>query len=233
MPFDAEALLKRALDQGDDLALLKERVQEKMRSRRTAVDRILHHLQDSFTFVQGQNTVGSIIFNVPDGAGFECVRLMLLPEIRAITIDVATTGPDDLVFRPTCFSSAGSQVILNSACDALVEFSYMTPDGKDRAYQNKPWYAAQAFSSPMNINKRTYNALLPQFIANYAQYSANQYGRGLEFEPFLDVKPGSTINMQITPLFSGTMQSNPPGDGRLYEYRIRGVIEGYKRVVRR
>lgn len=231
MAFDVDAQIARAVAQGDQIHALMNRVRSRMTKRVEARDRIRHDLQDALVFQQSQNTTQQLVFNVPQGHGFECVRLMLLPEVRSVTIDAATTGPEDLVFRPVAWIGAGTQVIANSALDAQLEMGYIDPDGNERRYQNnKPFFASQCFSSPLNLNGRTYDALVPA-LANCCQYDGNSYGRGLEFEPFLEVRPGTPLTMQVTPVFSGTKQTAGYGsDGRLYEYRIRGIVEGYKRV---
>lgn len=227
-----EALLARALKQGDEIVELFRLADERMEKRRDASDRVLHYLTDSFTFRQGQNTTAPLVFNVPSGPSYEAVRLMLFLELRSVTTDVAGTGTDDLVFQPTDWTSVGVSVFANSAADALIEFAYTAPNGQERQYQNKPFFVHQCFSSPMNVNQ-----LVVLASGNVAQifqlYAANQYGRGLEFAPFLEVKPGTAISMQVTPLYSGPKQTaGYAADSRQFEYRIRGVIEGYKRVTR-
>ncbi len=230
MALDIDSLIARAVAQGDEVHALMEQVRVRKVKRVEARDRIRHDLQDALVFQQSQNTTQQLVFNVPVGHAFECVRLMLLPELRSVTIDAAATGPDDLVFRPVAWIGAGTQVISTSALDAQIELGYIAPDGSERQYQNKPFFASQCFSSPLNLNERVYDALVPA-LANCCQYDGNSYGRGLEFEPFLEVMPGTAVTMQVTPVFSGTKQTAGYGaDDRLYEYRIRGVIEGYKRV---
>jgi hypothetical protein len=224
-------MLARALKQGEDIAELSHMADERMRTRRDAPDRVLHYLQDYFVFNQSQNPTGSMVFNIPSGHAFEAVRFMIFPEVKSVTTDVAGTGPDDLVYRPTDWASAGVAVFANSSVDALVEFSYTAPNGQERKYQNKPFFVAQCFSSPMNVNMR----LVKQGLAtgSYALYAGNQYGRGLEFDPFLEIMSGTAISAQVTTLYSGNKQTaGYAADSRQYEYRIRGVFEGYKRVLR-
>jgi len=216
-------LIKEAIAQGQKLSALLDNVGARLQTRRTSKDRVLHWLQDFFVFQQGQNTVQNLVFNVPKGFDFEAARFNLYPEIRVVVTDPAAQGPSDLVFRPAAwFTSAGATADqVSITVDGVVELTYSMADGKTRRYQNAAFYVAQTFSDYVNINDNLFSA-----------YTSNQCPGGLVFDPFYLFERGSTMTCRFTPLYSGPKPVAPAigADDRLYEYRIRGVFEGYKRL---
>ncbi len=220
-------MLKDALLQGQKLAGLLDAVASRVEARRDAKDRVLHWLQDSFTFQQGQNTVQNLVFNVPKGFDFEAARLNVYLEIRLTTTDPSTEGPSDVVFRPTTWFNPIAEDSTGNlgphiSADALLELTYASPDGKNRRYQNAAFWAAQTFSDYMNVNSQGFRDNV---------YNRNESPSGLVFAPFYPLERGSTLTMRVTPTYSGIDQGGDvSGDEGNFEYRVRGVLEGYKRL---
>lgn len=210
-------LLKTALEQGQKLEALLDRVGTVFEARRTSRDRVLHWLQDSFVFQQEQNTVQNLVFNVPKGFDFEAARLNVYLEIRRVITDQTLVGDSDIVFRPTTwytsFATANTQVGARTSADALIELTYASPDGKTRRYQNAAFYAAQTFSDYTNVNEPL-------------QYNRTESPAGLVFDPFYLLERGSTLTCRVTPTYSGSSSEEQV----VHEYRVRGVLEGYKRL---
>ena len=212
--------IKEALAQGQQISELLDRVGSQLEARRTSRDRVLHWMQQSYTFQQGQNTVGNLVFNVPKGFDFEAARFVIYPEIRLVSINQTADGANDVAFRPTVWFEPYSRDYL-SAVDALLELTYAMADGKTRQYQNVGFFAAQAYSQLVNITNTSGSD-----GDGHANYASNAAPAGLVFDPFYKLERGSTLTCRVTPLYSGPK----PSGNRSYEYRIRAVLEGYKRL---
>lgn len=226
----AEDQIKRAASIGQRIDALMERCYAIEAERRDSCDRVLHFLQDQIVFQQGQNDTQALNFNVPKGNDFEAAYLMALPEVRLLALDEATDGPSDLTYRPTTWIGTGTAVQTTASVDALIALSVAGAEGEEpKAYQNVAFPASQAFSSVMNINQ-----LMTVSPQNQAAYSRNQYVSGLVFTPLWLLRAGSSMLMQVTPMYSGSRPSSGSGevDDRVYEYRVRGVLAGYKKVKR-
>lgn len=212
-------LLKTALEQGQRLDSLLDRVGTIFEARRTSRDRVLHWLQDSFVFQQAQNTVQNLVFNVPKGFDFEAARLNLYLEIRRVVTDPLLLSDSDNVFRPTTwFTSVATSVnpiSLRTSADALVEITYAAADGKTRRYQNAAFYVSQTFSDYTNVNG-----------SSAINYNRSESPAGMVFDPFYLLARGSTLTCRVTPTYSGESSESQV----VHEYRIRGVLEGYKRL---
>lgn len=210
-------LLKSALEQGQRLETLLDRVGLVFEARRTSKDRVLHWLQDSFVFQQAQNTVQNLVFNVPKGFDFEAARLNLYLEIRRVVTDPTLLADSDNVFRPTTwytsFAATTSPIGPRVSADALVELTYSAPDGKTRRYQNASFYVAQTFSDYTNVN-------------GGLSYNRSESPAGMVFDPFYLLARGSTLTCRVTPTYSGESSEEQV----IHEYRVRGVLEGYKRL---
>lgn len=214
--------LKDALRQGQQLSELLDKVGSLCEARRTSKDRVLHWLQDSFTFQQGQNTVQNLVFNVPKGYDFEAARFNCYVEVRKLVTSDPNGAGSDRVFRPTqWFTSQAVEESYggNPSADAVLELSYSTPDGSTRRYQNAAFWVAQTFSDYTNAN-----GVIPVW-----QYTRTESPAGMVFDPFYLLARGSTLTCRVTPVFSRPSPS-VLADEFIYEYRIRGVLEGYKRL---
>lgn len=212
-------MLKSALEQGQRLESLLDRVGTVFAARRASKDRVLHWLQDAFVFQQDQNTVQNLVFNVPKGYDFEAARLNVYLELRRVVTDPTRIGESDLVFRPTTwytsYATSAAPWGPRMSADALVELTYAAPDGKTRRYQNAAFYVAQTFSDYTNIN-----------VGDRNDYNRSESPAGMVFDPFYLLARGSTLTCRVTPTYSGTS----PDEQVVHEYRVRGVLEGYKRL---
>lgn len=217
--------LKEALRQGQQLSEMLDRASALCEARRTSKDRVLHWLQDSFVFQQKQNTVQNLVFNVPRGYDFEASRFNCYLEVRIVSV----TDPNlsEKAFAPSVwFPSVADQFALigiKDAADAVVEFTYTSTEGKTRRYQNAAFWVAQAFSDYTNVNG---------FSAGLS-YARAESPSSLVFDPFYRLERGSTLTCRITPVYSTPCEIAPPlvdVAAVVYEYRIRGVLEGYKRL---
>jgi len=225
--------LERAFLQGERLNELVLSVQKQKAKSRQDKDRILHFLQDSFTFLAGENTVQNLVFNLPFADDFEAARLYLWPSTRLVKRNQTSfTAESELVFRPTFWTGQASATplgnqLLTSAVDALVEMSVSFPDGKTRSYQNTAWPASQAFSfSTLSDN-------------SFGIFDRTNAAGALAFDPCLVLSRGTSVTLRITPLFSAEYLDPVQGDQGLEpgplaevyarEYKITGVLEGYKR----
>jgi hypothetical protein len=208
--------LKKAFFQGEEIHSLLSTVHRRRSERRKDKDRILHFLQDSFVFRQGQNVVNSLVFNVPFADSFEAVRLNLWPSVRVVPTDPAAY-PEEKVFRPTHWSMQSQVALVYSGIDALVEMIVAFPDGKTRAYQNSAWSASQAFS---------FYAADDNSVEIFTRSEAVG---ALTFDPPLHLDKGSAVTLRITPLFSAVCNAEINEVELVREYKITGVLEGYKR----
>lgn len=204
--------LKEALNQGHKLSDLLDRTSALCEARRTSKDRVLHWLQDSVVFQQAQNTVQNLVFNVPQGFDFEAARFSCYLEVA----DVLSVVPSfDEPFRPAIWANCAIELYTNyPTADAVIEFVYSTAEGVTRRYQNSAFWVAQTFSNYTNINS----------TFQYDEHSRSESPAGMVFDPFYRLAKGSTMTCRITPTFS--LESTDPQ----YQYRIRGVLEGYKRL---
>jgi hypothetical protein len=209
--------LQKAIVQGDKLQKLCQRGDSLREREREASDRILHFLTGNIVFQQKQNTVQNIVFNVPRTDDVEATRFALYPYVRRVSLspDAPGIGPSDRTFRPTIWTKQNFTALNRSGVDALVELTVSFPNGKTRSYQNAAWPASQAFS----------------LFTSGASLSGSPFNRteatgGLVFDAPLYLERGSTVTARITPLYSAVS----PGEQALpLEYKIVGVLEGYKR----
>lgn len=214
--------LKDALRQGQQLSELLDRVGSLCEARRTSKDRVLHWLQDSFTFQQGQNTVQNLVFNVPKGYDFEAARFNCYLEVRDLLTSTPSGAGSERVFRPTqWFTSQGKDPSTRDppSADAVLELTYSTPEGTTRRYQNAAFWVAQTFSDYTNANS----------VVSAWQYTRTESPAGMVFDPFYLLARGSTLTCRVTPVFSKPYSSDFANEF-IYEYRIRGMLEGYKRL---
>ncbi len=229
--------LQDVIDQGKAIDDMLVDVEAMLLARRESFDRIAHSLQASYTFFQNQNTVQELMLNVPEGNDFEATRFMVYPEVRAFSTDDTTQGASDKVFRPTGWfqdflNVIGDKGLYSAMVDAMVELAHVGKDGKSHPYQSAPWFAAQTFSGAANM--------MPQATPNQSAlggaYNRTETPGGLTFNPFFLLEAGTTMTVKLTPTFSGqrppASSSIPGSDDRIYEYRLRVVLEGYKRVRR-
>ncbi len=220
--------LVKALAQGDRIAALTTRASKLRRHIRVReADRVLHTLQQSFTFRQGENLQRALVYSVPLGHAFEAHRLVLLPEIRLVSI-AAADGDSEITFRPTLWTHNISEqlnvvnsglvqawpVLTDRLLDAQIELSQVEADGvTSHDLQNAPFPVAQTFSGPVNSD-----------LGGASLISARP--SALVFAIPALLAPGTSLQVRVTPTFSGVRTS----DGRLNEYRIIGLLEGFKRL---
>ncbi len=218
--------LLQALAQGDRIAALTKRASTLRRHTRVReADRVLHTLQQSFTFRQGENLQRALVYSVPLGHAFEAHRLVLLPEIRIVSIQ-DSDGDSEITFRPTLWThnisaaiNAGGlvqawPVLTDRLLDAQIELSQVEADGvTSHDMQNAPYPVAQTFSGPVNSD-----------LGGASVISARP--SALIFNVPALLAPGTALQVRVTPTFSGVRTT----DDRLNEYRIVGLLEGFKRL---
>ncbi len=224
-------MLKQAFNQGREIEKLVSGVDAFQAAQQRAADRVLFSLQDAFSFQQGQNTVQTLVFNVPVSDDYFASRLMLYPYVRRVAVGALAAGTTpDLVFRPTIWTNQfvsgpnapAVSTIARCAVDALLEITSTTPGQAARRYQNTAFTASQVFSS-------TASPFGTVGQSNVQAYSATEYPSALIFDPEWSLPKGSTLSMRVTPLFSGERDTSFT-DGLINEYQFRGVLEGFKRV---
>jgi hypothetical protein len=230
---DVRRYLEKAFLQGEQLNDLVLGVQKQRARGREDKDRILHFLQDSFRFFEGENTVQNLVFNLPFADNFEAVRLYLWPSTRLAARDPKAQAigvpalPTENTFRPTFWTAQARLTTEFSSIDALVEMSVSFPNGKTRSYQNSAWPASQTFSfSGLSDNSSSV-------------FNRTNAAGALVFDPCLLLERGSAVTLRITPLFAAAYlalvqqetgaEPGPDADRFVREYQITGVLEGYKR----
>ncbi|NBT35342.1 MAG: hypothetical protein EBT03_07360 [Betaproteobacteria bacterium] len=210
--------LQKAIVQGDRLQKLCQRGDSLREREREASDRILHFLTGSIVFQQNQNTVQNIVFNVPRTDDVEATRFALYPYVRRISLspDAVGIGPSERTFRPTVWTKQNNRALTMAGVDALIEMIVSFPNGKTRSYQNAAWPASQAFS------------LLTSGagLSGQGLFDRTEATGGLVFDAPLYLERGSTVTARITPLYSTV---NSDEQALPLEYKIVGVLEGYKR----
>lgn len=224
--------IKQALQICQRAERMIDTVDRSLVSFRDAHDRVPHCLQDSYTFNQGQNQSQVMMLNVPAAFAFEATRLVCYPEIRIISIDEETVGPSELTFRSTIWSMEAIEN-LNESVDGLIELTYAEANAqkRKRPLQNSGFFVSQMqtlVAQPGNVERIASEGTPQQLRAGQPRPG------GLVFEPPLWMPRGSSLQVAFTPLFSGTGPA-PTTDtetGRLYEYRIRVVLEGSRIVDR-
>lgn len=227
---DVTAFLKtqveQALAQGDALEDLVRRA-HKLRQRRRVreADRVEHTLRAEYTFRQSENLQQALVFNVPKGWAFEAHRLSLFVDMRLISVQTGD-GASEISFRPTVWTHA---VMTNLAAnnpgeawpnpidrlvDAQIELEVQLPDGsKGRSFQNAPFPVAHLFCGSDNSD-----------IVGVQLVSSRP--SALVFNVPNLIEPGTALLARVTPTFSGVRTT----DSRLNEYRITGLLEGFKRI---
>lgn len=216
-------LLAQTMEQGKKLETLVSKAARAQASFKEASDRVFYSLQDDFTFLQGQNTVQNLVFNVPHSDDFEAVRFSVYPFIRLVqSEDPFGAGTyfaaNDRTFRATTWTVQRLPIVtygLDVSVDVLIELASAAPDGKTRRHQNAAFFVSQTFSS--------YTSL--------AATGRSESPSALCFDPCWLLAKGSAVTARITPIYSG--ERDPAFvavDGLIFQYQIRGVIEGYKRV---
>lgn len=220
-----DELLKQALAQGERVAALTTRASRLRKHARVRdADRALHTMQAAYTFRQGENLSQSLVFSVPKGQAFEAHRLSLFAELRIVSIQEAD-GDSEITFRPTVWThnkfdhfGAGLQQAWPNAVDrfvdAQIELTQMEADGTtSHEYQNAPFPVAHTFSGGVNSD-----------MVGSSLQSARP--GALVFGVPMLLAAGTALQLRVTPLFSGVRTA----DDRLNEYRIVGVLEGFKRL---
>lgn len=215
--------LEEALAQGDRVADLLRRARAlRSRVQSRGVDRVPHTLQQSFTFKQGENTSGPLVFQSPSTHEFEAHRLALYPEIRLVSVRSAN-GTSEITYRPTHWTHAVmvaltsgplSQIwanVLDRLLDAQVELTLQIGKENSREMQSAPFPVAQCFSGA--VNSDTVGGTLVTSRPGL-----------LVFQRPVMLRPGRSLLCKITPTFSGTRTL----DARQNEYRITAVLEGAK-----
>lgn len=215
-----------ALKLGDRLAEMLDAARQ-MRARRRVneADRVVHFLQASFTFKQSENVSSPLVFTVPAGHSFEARRLALYPEVRLVSAQ-SSDNSSDATFRPTAWTCAVNNILTGTPfsqwfatntdrlVDAQVALSLLPAGSKEpRPLQNAAFSIAHLFCSALNSD-------LVGTSAISARPSAKQFCVPLR------MGPGAALQVQVTPTFSGVRTT----DTRLNEYRIVGVLEGFKRL---
>lgn len=218
--------IEKAVELGERAnALLDRALALRMRRRVRESDRVAHFLQSSFVFRQSENLQNQLIFNVPKGFSFEAQRLALYPEVRIVSIEDAD-GDSEITFRPTLWTNAIAVSLTTASLaqafdtptdrlvDATVQLTQVEADGvTTHDLQNAPFPVAHAFSAPVNSD------------LGGAQLISARPGK-LVFAAPITLAPGTAFAARITPTFSGVRTA----DTRLNEYRIVGVLEGFKRL---
>lgn len=205
------ALVARVLRQGEELEALVTRAHAALQRRRVRDGgRVFHCLQDSFAFRENEDVSGDLTFNVPMGHSFEGVRLSMYPEVRLISID--GTLPSDVSWRPAPWATHGAYdpAVHLIGVDAYLELSHFAADNTQRAYQNVPFPASQIFCGEISDN------------VSEPQSSPS----ALVFEVPMLLAPGTTMQVRVTPTYSGRWTT----DARIAEYRITAILEGFKRI---
>ncbi len=205
--------LDDAMKQSQQIEAMLNKSARELVVRRDAADRIQHTLKSEMIFNELQNPQADLIFNVPEGNDYEVARLVLYPEVRVVPVNPETQGTADVVFRPAAWFS---------------EITAVDPNSKARRYQNVGFFASQTFSGVFSSGGFG-NPLWG------CPYTFNAYPSGLVFDPLYRLRSGSTLTVKVTVTYSGPRQpagEEELGDGRINQYRIRGCLEGYKRVPR-
>jgi hypothetical protein len=207
-------------EQGKQLSKLHAAVSSLGARRKTAreadpADNVLHYIQDSFEFDQNERPVQNLTFNVPKDSDFAAFRFVLYPQVKIKSINTATQGASEVSFRPASWSSDGNLAAIASTLDAVVELSSFDDD-RNHKYQNAPFDVSHTYSNTL-FNRGE----------DWYPYDSFLSPSGLVFETPWFLPKGSTMSARITTLFAGQYAGV---DGRIYRYRIVGVLEGCKHV---
>lgn len=186
-------------------------------------DRAAMFLQVHRTFAQGEATASELVFNVPSDADFFATRLNLYIEARILSLSSPKTETE-ATYRPvdwTCTADINqfvSGVFPFSPTAVNVLFEMRNDDGP---YQNLPTSVLSAFSQRQGL-EMWFNQRVSPLVSAYLG--------GLDFPVDEWVRRGTAVVVKVTPTFV----TNPPtpvlGVSEKIEYRVRGVLTGYKRV---
>jgi len=219
----AEVLLARA-----------ERATKQVRALRSG-DRVWTPLTSEVEFVQGTAASANMVFNVPADADFWSYRFTLYPYCKVI--DPVNGTPDEVVYRPTSFTSqpmtpglvdASTYSDVETQVDLVFAF---IAGGKELQNVNIP--AAAAYSTAMG-----------KWGGSSAGGGDGLWGGALQapggmvFDIPWFLPRGRAITCRITPTYLGkrtieetvTLNAVPTVITRQHKYKIRGVLEGEKRV---
>jgi hypothetical protein len=140
--------------------------------------------------------------------------------VRLFSIDTATQGESERVFRPTHWlSSSATLRQLYCAFDAFAEIVYNGRGGA-RPYQNAPFAAAQLLSGQPDQKNGATNT--------FFGFQSYQCPSGMSFDEPYVLDSGESLGVNITPTYTGLRDSSI--DSRIYEYEVVAILEGFKRL---
>ncbi len=176
----------------------------------------------SYTFIQGSNTPGELVFNVPNDADFYGTKLNLFLSSREVTNTGASAAQSpaatsDLVYQPARWTNENnwgnaSQPFMQTG-DANAVFELR--DSAGGAYQTAPISINAAFSAAYGVNTLTAGTYIP----------ITSYLGSLDFDIPYYIKRGNTATAKITPTFSTLVTTS-----RQLELRVTGLLSGFKKV---
>ncbi len=172
-------------------------------------DRAPIFLRGQMTFVTGETPSTDMIFNIPKDADFFGERLNLYLQRRVTSLTAPATATEK-TFRPVCWTTVCDITSLNGAIkDATATFEIT--DSMNGPYASAPMSIKSAWSQRVGV---------PQ-----AGPSISSYIGGLDFVVPYHIKRGHTLTVKVSPIFSRFNNETTKN-----EYRVVGVLTGYKKV---
>ena len=204
--FEKLSQLEQQLDQVKNLA---NRFISSAKSILNDGDRVWFSYIDSFKFSQDSNEVQNINFNVSGDSDFIARRLTLSLTMHREDTQGNTIANDlDGFFRPSSFSYDELETDSSVKIDCQIDITHM-----------------YTRSDGSNIVKKINNQPIPAYLT----YSHNgQFGSpsALHFDIDWDIKRGTTVQCKISIVSSISGQPASIVD----TYKIKGILEGYKKV---
>lgn len=192
----------------------------------SAPDKVLYKIKESHTFFEGQQTVGELTFNIPRGHGFKARSLNFYAGVRIV--DLQTPRTSDVTFRPVDLAQAITPTSFLPFLTTAVNFNFALRDSENGVRQNAPCNVRCSFSGrvpSVGGNAGTAVATVPEI----SQMPVCGWLGKLDLGEHYDLKPGSSLTARITPTFS----LNNQVDTERFQFRVLGVLSGYRPVWRR
>jgi hypothetical protein len=183
------------------------------RVRRLAagMDEVPVFLRGSYAFLQGPNTVGDIVLNVPSESDFVGKRLFLCAAARTVTVGL-DPPVSDYTYRVSEWSSTGDQPLVGLANAISGSVELKEPNG--RMYQSAPMNAIAFFPQRRGMVQSLTSAM-----------PVSAYLGGMRFKRGYWLKRGTALTVRFTPAYTPATSSTTK-----FEYRISAVFVGSKRV---
>lgn len=191
-------------------------------------DRVPYQIKSQAFFREGENSVSELAFSIPKDHAFDASKLNIYTEARLLNTTDSTD--DELTFRPVDYSDR----VVNTAnafafnYQNSVELVYSLRDSMHGDLQDFPCSVLTAFSGRVSTSASDVGGVTGVSASGtLGQTPVAGWIGALHFKSPYHIDPGASLTARVTPTFSFNNEATTQK-----EFRITGVLHGY-RVVRR